>query len=62
MDIYERYGRKTEQLERAIEKHLQTIGLLKSLKSGELTLDDVEVRDDGWEIKRVSRTDPKEKQ
>lgn len=51
MDIYERYGRKTEQLEQVIEGHFRTLGLLKALKNGELTLNDIEVTDSGWEVK-----------
>ena len=50
MDIYERYGRKTEQLEQEIESHLNTIGVLRAVKSGELPLDRLTVTPNGWHI------------
>ena len=49
-DIYARYGKKQEQLEQAIEQHQQTLALVRALKTGEVSIDQVEVRDNGWRL------------
>jgi len=51
MDIYERYGRKQEELEKRTEAYNMTIELLKALKKGEATLDKVEITEKGWSYK-----------
>ena len=51
MTIYEMYGRLLEEREQEHMKHLGTLGLLKSLKAGDIKLDDVEMPDDlNWRI------------
>ena len=50
MDIYERYGRKTEQLEQAIEAHLRTLGLLRAIKNGEVDINRVVIEESGWHL------------
>ena len=49
-DIYSRYGKKQEQLEVAIEQHQQTLALLRAIKTGEVTIEQVDVRDNGWRL------------
>lgn len=53
MSIYERYGRKTEQLEQAMEQYLKTLSLLRAIKDGEVNIEDVNVLADGWEVKKA---------
>lgn len=50
MDIYERYGRQSERLEEQLEAtqrefaaHVSTINVLRHLKNGELSLDQLTV-------------------
>lgn len=52
VNIYERAGRLLADLDIEAEAHRQTLALLKELKSGRLSLDDVEVGDLTWKIKR----------
>lgn len=46
MNIYEQYGRLQEKYDIECEKHIQTIAVLRALKTGQLTLDMVTVNDD----------------
>jgi len=46
------YGRRAEELENAKEAHLTTIKLLRWLKDGEVSLDDLEVSDTHWKLNR----------
>lgn len=51
MDIYERYGRLQERYEAECEAHVQTVGLLRALTQGALSLDCVSVTDENrWTI------------
>ena len=43
MDIYERYGRKQEQLEQAVEEKNQLANWLGQIKAGTLSVDDLHV-------------------
>jgi len=57
MDIYERYGRKQEQLEKIQESFQMTIELLKALKSGEADINRVEITDKGWSYGKANESD-----
>lgn len=46
MSIQEMYGLLAEQHQQECEKHVQTVGVLRALKNGDLTLDMVTVNDD----------------
>ena len=51
MTIYEMYGRLLEEREQEHLRHLGTLALLRSIKSGDVSLDDVEINDDNsWRI------------
>lgn len=43
MDLYERLGRLQEKYDNEVEQHINTIAVLRALKQGELTLDQVYV-------------------
>jgi hypothetical protein len=56
--IYERYGRKQEQLEQALEAAqkatydlVQTLELLRRLKAGDMSFDQVEITETGWSVR-----------
>lgn len=48
MDIYERYGRKQEQVEKLMESMTMTMELLHALKTGEADIARVELTDNSW--------------
>lgn len=49
--IYEMYGRLAEERDLEHQRHLATIALLRSIKSGEIPLEAVEVYDDdSWKV------------
>lgn len=51
MNIYETYGRLAEAYEIECEAHRQTVGVLRALKNGELSLDSLAVTNDNkWVI------------
>ncbi len=50
MTIYDQFGRLSERLETESIEHRKTISLLQRIKSGEVSIDDVEVTSDGWRI------------
>lgn len=52
MDIYERYGRKTEMLEEALEMGASLRNLIILLKEGVLQLDEVDVVDGTVSVRR----------
>jgi len=41
LDIYERYGRKTEQLEQVMETNITLVTLLQALKDGTANIEDI---------------------
>ncbi len=51
MDIYERYGRKQEELEKLGEAFKMTMELLAALKGGEAKIDKIEITEKGWAYK-----------
>lgn len=50
--IYERYVNLLEEREQEHFRHLATLGLLRSIKSGEISIDDVELdeTDNSWRV------------
>jgi len=50
MSIYDQFGRLSERLETESLEHQKTISLLQRIKSGEVSIDDVEVTPEGWKI------------
>lgn len=55
MNIYEQYGRLQEAYALECDKHVQTVGVLRALKMGELSLDMVVVNDDNtWSFDKLS--------
>jgi len=48
--IYERYGRKTEQLEEVIEQYHALFQLLKDIKSGKVAIERVDVGECQWKV------------
>lgn len=51
MTIYEMYGRLLEEREQEHNRHLGTLALLRSIKNGQISIDDVEIKDDdSWQI------------
>lgn len=58
MNIYELYGRQAEQLQDAIDKFMKTIELLQNLKAGNLSLDQVIVERNGWNVRPAAPSDP----
>lgn len=53
MNIYERYGRKQEQLELMHESYTKTLELLARLQDGEIRLEEVVVSPEGWHLVAV---------
>lgn len=51
MNIYELYGRQTEQLEQLAEGYRQTLELLRNIKDKKVSIKDVELSDSGWKLK-----------
>jgi len=65
MNIYENFGRLMEQYEAECESHIQTVGVLRALTTGELKLEALTVTDDNkWHIDGIPVTvtvlDPEE--
>lgn len=50
MDIYHLYGKQAEKLEQAETAFRTTLQLLRDLKAGTRTLDEVTVDEDGWKV------------
>ena len=50
MNIYEMYGRQAEQHQDAVVKSLNTLELLRDLKAGKFSLDQVVVDRNGWNV------------
>ncbi len=51
MTIYEQFGRLTETYEAECMEHRKTVGVLRALKQGDLSLDALTVTDDNkWSI------------
>ena len=50
MNIYEMHGRQSEQLQEALEAFRKTLQLMRELQAGTLTLDQVRVSEQSWEI------------
>lgn len=50
MNIYELYGRLTEQHRNECLEHRKTLKLLGDIKRGATNIENVEVREDGWNI------------
>lgn len=54
MNVEERFGRAIAALEDERERHVQTIGILRALKRGEITVDQLTVGDDNsWAVTPV---------
>ena len=51
MNIYELYGKQTEQLEQLSEGFIKTLRLLRDIKDKKVNIKNVELSDGGWEIK-----------
>jgi hypothetical protein len=61
MNIYEQYGRLQEAYETECERHRTTVGILRQLKNGELSLEALTVTNDNqWAIipKEAITADP----
>ena len=50
MNIYEMYGRQAEQFQDAVDKFMNTLELLRDLKAGKLSLNQVVVDRNGWNV------------
>lgn len=48
--IHELYGQLVEDHAEAVEAYTRTLALLQELKEGNLTLKQITVREDGWDI------------
>jgi hypothetical protein len=48
MTIYESFGRLTEERLMEHEAHLKTLALLRDIKEGRRSIDDVCMTDNGW--------------
>ena len=48
--IHELYGQLVEDHAEAVEAYTRTLALLQELKEGKLTLKQITVREDGWDI------------
>ena len=55
MNIYELYGKQTEQLEQLSEGFIKTLELLRDIKDKKVNIKNVELSDGGWEIKDRSK-------
>ena len=53
-NIYEMYGKQSESLSHLQDFYHYTMELLKQLKSGEVPLSALVVKDSGWEVKDIS--------
>ncbi len=60
-NIYETYGRLVEAYQTECEAHQQTVGVLRALKNGEITLESLTVTNDNkWAIIPAEALVPKE--
>jgi len=57
MDIYERYGRKQEELENIKDTFKMTLELLVALKDGEAVLEKLVVSEKGWSYGETPKSD-----
>ena len=55
MNIYELYGKQTEQLEQLSEGFTKTLKLLRDIKDKKVNIKNVELSGGGWEIKDKSK-------
>lgn len=58
MNIYERYGKKQEMFEDLLEAYQSTLELLQNLIMGTVTVDQITLSPDGWQLKET--TEPAE--
>ena len=49
-DIYERYGRKTEQLEKAVEAYISLLELIQDMKDSKVDINRVIIKGMDWEL------------
>lgn len=52
MNIYEMYGRQSEQYQDNIDAFLDTLQLLRDLKEGKYTLEQIVVEQKGWHFEK----------
>lgn len=57
MELYERYGRKQEELEKITESWRQTLDLLSALKDGQAKVEYVTVTERGWSYEDPTKGD-----
>jgi hypothetical protein len=50
MDIYERFGRLVEDYQNELAEHVKTVGVLRALKAGEISLEQIEINGDSWSL------------
>lgn len=54
MNIYEMFGRMSEEKQANVEAFLETLELLKNLQMGKHSLDEIKVEQNGWNFKPKS--------
>lgn len=54
MNIYEMYGRQSEQLVEAVQFREATMALLRDLRDGKVTPARLVVEDTGWSLREVA--------
>lgn len=54
-NIYELFGRMAEQLEKENAEHLRTIDILRQLKEGKITLEQLSVTENSWAIQEAPK-------
>ena len=53
MTIYEIYGREVERHQQALDNFAKTLQLLRDLKSGVVSIDRVQITENGWVLKAI---------
>ena len=50
MNIYEMFGKQSEELQDVVDKFYATLNLLRKLKSGEIALERLTINEKGWDV------------
>jgi hypothetical protein len=56
VNIYERYGKKQEMFEDLLEAYQSTLELLQNLIMGAVTVDQIILSPDGWQLKETTKS------
>jgi len=52
LNIYELYGHKIEEYETLLAQMFKTLQLLRNIQSKSVEIDDVIIKENGWELKK----------